>query len=85
MATKRTTTRSKKKSDSDALSRSALKLIDEAAFLLKKGVQLGTKQGASVHQGLKKKALSLVSTATKHLNEAIEKGSHSIRKGLRKL
>lgn len=85
MATKRTSKRSKKKSDSDAFSHSALKLIDEAASLLKKGVKVGGTQSASVHQELKKKALSLVSTATKHLNKAIEKGSDSIRKGLRKL
>ncbi len=85
MTTKRASKRTREKSNADAFSHSALKLIDQAASLLKQGVKVGAKQGASVHQEVKKKALSLVNAATRHLNKAIERGSGSIRKGLRKL
>lgn len=69
----------------DALSKATFKLIDEAAEILKDGILAGAKQGAKGRQLLKKKAFSLVNTATRRLNKAIHEGSSTLRKGLKKL
>ena len=89
MAKSQRTSRRKKSASpheaSDKLALAALKLIDQAAGALKKGVREGARQSASARRVFRKKALSLVGSATVHLTEALEKGAASVRKGLRKL
>ncbi len=70
---------------SSALSKSALKLIDQAAALLKEGVVVASKEGIKSKKVLKRKASTWVDIAVKRLNSGIAQGSELIRKGLKKL
>lgn len=89
MAASKRTSRHKKSAShheaSDKLALSALKLIDEAAGALKKGVRASAQQSAAARRVFRKKALSLVGTASIRLAEALEKGAASVRQGIRKL
>lgn len=88
-ATARTSSRRRKAAHSeekvDALTRSALKFIDQAASLLKKGVRKGGRETVAARHAFKRKALKLVGQATGHLVEAVDKGGAALRKGLHKL
>ena len=70
---------------SNKLADSAVKLIDQAASLLKKGVLTGAEKSVVARQNAKKKAMSLVNKATKELDKALKEGSNVLRKGIRKL
>lgn len=80
----RKSSRSSKKS-ADALTKSALRLIDQAAVLMKAGVIAGAKQGAKSRIVLKRKANALAGIAIKRLNKAVQQGGSLIRKGIKKL
>lgn len=82
---KKTSKKTKSPSHSDVLTKSALKLIDQAAELLKTGVIAGAKQGAKSRIVLKRKASSLANVAIKRLNKAVQQGGAVIRKGIKKL
>ncbi|MCC7519109.1 MAG: hypothetical protein IT578_07985 [Verrucomicrobiae bacterium] len=69
----------------DALTHSALKLIDQASNLLKKGIREGGKHTVTARKAFKKKALSLVGVATDRLTEALDRGGATLRRGIRKL
>ncbi len=95
MASKKKTSRSRSKKSSskgvsaravhDPLSKSALKLIDQASDMLKRSVVAGSKQTVKGRQALKKRAYTLLHTATRRLNNAIDQGSRAIRKGLSRM
>ena len=86
MAKKRKKTSGKSKSrKSDELTKRALKLIDQAASLMKAGVIVGAKQGAKGRVYAKKKAYVLADAATRQLNRAVVQGGKVIRKGIKRL
>ena len=69
----------------DPLVQSAVKLIDQAASLLKDGVIASAGKTAAARHAMKVKASSLVSQAADKLTDAIKDGSAALRKGLTKL
>jgi hypothetical protein len=69
----------------DPLVRSAVKLIDQAAALLKRGVIAGAHHSAGARHTIKVKASSLVGQAADKLQVAIDEGASALRKGLKKL
>ena len=69
----------------DPLVQSAVKLIDQAAALLKDGVIAGAGSTAKARHAVKVKASSLVNQASIKLTDAIEEGATALRKGLRNL
>ncbi len=84
-AKKSSTTKHTASASKDPLVQSAVKLIDQAAALLKDGVVTGAGKTASVRHAAKVKASALVSQASDKLTEAIQQGATAIRKGLTKL
>lgn len=74
-----------RKNRSAALTQRALKLIDQAAALMKIGVIAGAKQGAKTRVVVKKKAYVLAAAAVRQLNRAVLKGGKVIRKSIKKL
>jgi len=82
---RKTSVKSQDSTAADRLSHSALQLIDQAAELLKKGVIIGTQQNSEERKAIKEKAITFVEIATQKLTEAVEKGSESVRKGIKKL
>jgi len=77
--------KSSRKNKSLALTKRALKLIDQAASLMKTGVIASAKQGAKTKVIAKKKAYSLADAAIRQLNRAVVQGGKVIRKGIKKL
>ena len=77
--------KSSRKNKSVALTKRALKLIAQAAALMKVGVIAGAKQGAKTKVIAKKKAYSLADIAIKQLNRAVVQGGKLIRKSIKKL
>ena len=69
----------------EPLVQSAIKLIDQAAGLLKEGVVTGADKTAAARHAMKVKASSLVNQASDKLTDAIRDGSTALRKGLTKL
>jgi hypothetical protein len=69
----------------DPLVQSAVKLIDQAATLLKDGVITGADKTAATRHAMKVKASSLVGQAADKLAQAIQDGASALRKGLTKL
>jgi gamma-glutamyl phosphate reductase len=69
----------------DPLVQSALKLIDQAATLLKDGVITSAGKTAKARYAMKVKASSLVNRASDKLTDAIQEGAATLRKGLKKL
>lgn len=69
----------------DPLVQSAVKLIDQAATLLKDGVIASAGKTAKARYAMKVKASSLVSQASVKLTDAIQEGAATLRKGLTKL
>ena len=69
----------------DPLVQSALKLIDQAAGLLKKGVVVGAGGSAEVRHRMKLRASTLVGRAAEQLQDAIGQGAAALRKKIRKL
>jgi hypothetical protein len=72
-----------------AVERNAAQLIDLAANILKTSVQLGvavgTEGGAKSKQFIKKQANSIVTAATRRLNDVVRKSSRLAHKGISKL
>ena len=69
----------------EPLVQSAVKLIDQAASLLKEGVIASAGKTAKSRHAMKVKASSLVNQASVKLTHAIQKGATAVRKGLKKL
>jgi hypothetical protein len=69
----------------EEMSRSAAKLIDQAAGLLKRSISTGLKKSEKGREIFKDKAHHSVAFATKNLITVLEKGSEYLRKGIRKL
>lgn len=69
----------------DPLVQSALKLIDQAATLLKDGVVVSAGKTAKTRHAMKIKASLLVNQAADKLTDAIREGAATLRKGLKKL
>jgi hypothetical protein len=67
------------------LTKRALRLIDQAADLMKASVIVGAKQGAKGKAALKRKAYSFADIAVRQLHTAVRKGGKAIRKGIKKL
>lgn len=86
---KKAPTKTKKSKSStgspDVTTHKVINFIDQAAGLLKKGVKETSSQTQSARKATRKKALTLLGQASKHLNEALDEGTAAIRKGLRKL
>ena len=82
---KKKSRKTSKSNSSTVLTRKALKLIDQAAALMKSGVIVGAKQGAKGKATLKRKAYSLADIAVRQLHAAVRKGGKAIRKGIKKL
>ena len=82
---RRKSSKSKSQGASRDVTRRALKLIDQAASLMKSGVIAGAKQGAKGKAVLKRRAYSLAEIAVRQLHTAVRKGGKAIRKGIKKL
>ena len=82
---KSTKTKKPAAGNKDPLVQSAVKLIDQAASLLKEGVITSAGKTAKARHAMKVKASSLVNQASNKLLDAIEEGAASLRKGLKKL
>lgn len=69
----------------DPLIQSAVKLIDQAATLLKDGLVIGAGKSAEARHAIKVKASSLVTQASGKLTDAIQQGANDLNKRLKKL
>lgn len=69
----------------DPLVQSAVRLIDQAASLLKEGVITSAGKTAKARHAMKVKASLLVNQASDKLTDAIQEGAAAFRKGLKKL
>lgn len=69
----------------DPLVQSAVRLIDQAASLLKEGVITSAGKTAQARHAMKVKASLLVNQASDKLTDAIQEGAAAFRKGLKKL
>ncbi|MBI5820536.1 MAG: hypothetical protein HZA88_16335 [Verrucomicrobia bacterium] len=69
----------------DPLVQSAVKLIDQAAALLKDGVITSAGKTAKARHAMKVKASALVNQASVKLTDAIDQGAAALRKGLKNL
>jgi hypothetical protein len=95
-APKKTTTKSKKDTVSTAdtkipagrehkLAEQALKLVDQAASVLREGIRTGASTTAKSRIAAKKKANSLLDKASSNLSKAIHHGSDSLQKLIGKI
>jgi len=75
----------KSKPATDHLADQALKLVDEAAALLRSGIRQGAKTTAHSRAAAKKKAHRLLDQASTSLSQAIEGGASSLQRILKKL
>ncbi|MDR1146029.1 MAG: hypothetical protein LBK71_07845 [Verrucomicrobiales bacterium] len=90
MAVKKSTRRKSSpqttKSVHDAhLSEPALKLIDQAAELLKKAVIKGEQETIAGRKIVKQKALTFLYLANERLTKAIQDGASLVKKGVKKI
>lgn len=89
MTTKSGKSRSRNSSNSktsdEPFSKPALKLIDQVATLLKKGIIEGEKKGLATRAELKKNALSFIEKATDKLETSVHETSSLVKKGIKKL
>jgi hypothetical protein len=69
----------------DVLSKEALKLVDEAATLIRSGIKNSKKTTSKAREATHKKAHSLLGKATRHLDDAIKSGSSLLRKAINKI
>lgn len=69
----------------DAVTKEALKLVDEAATLLRSGIKTSQKTTSKAREATHKKAHSLLGKATSHLDDAIKSGSSFLRKAINKI
>ncbi|MEO6846996.1 MAG: hypothetical protein ABI443_05960 [Chthoniobacterales bacterium] len=64
---------------------SALKLVDQAASLLRTGIRTSSSQTVQAHLNTKKRVLALVDKASDHLTKAVKQGSGNLRNILGRL
>jgi hypothetical protein len=69
----------------DAVTKEALKLVDEASHLLRSGIQTSKKTTSKARESAHKKAHALLGKATGHLDDAIKSGSSFLRKAINKI
>ena len=67
------------------MTQSALKLVDEAAALLRKGISTGSDTGEKASREARKKAHSLLSLASSSLSDALDESASLLRKVTGKL
>jgi uncharacterized protein HemX len=77
--------RSKKNGGPTKLATQALKILDEAAVLLRTGIQEGTQTTERTRILAKKKAHSLLGKASRTLSHAIEDGTSTLQKIIKKM
>lgn len=59
----------------DVMTKQALKLVDEAATLLRGGIKVSQKNTSKAREAAHKKAHTLLGKATRHLDDALKSGS----------
>ncbi len=69
----------------DAVTKEALKLVDEAAGLLRLGIKNSQKATSKARETTHKKAHSLLSKATGHLDDALKSSASFLRKAINKI
>ena len=69
----------------DVLTKEALKLVDEAATLLRSGIKTSQKNTGKAREAAHKKAHSLLGKATRHLDDALKSSSSFLHKAISKL
>lgn len=69
----------------DVLTKEALKLVDEAATLLRTGIKTSQKTTTKAREAAHKKAHGLLGKATRHLDDALKSGSSFLQKAIGKL
>lgn len=69
----------------DVLTKEALKLVDEAAGLLRQGIKTSQKTTSKAREAAHKKAHTLLGKATRHLDDALKNSSSFLRKAINKL
>ena len=69
----------------DVITKEALKLVDQAATMLRDGIKMSHKTTAKARTATHKKAHVLLGKATRHLDDAIQSGSTVIRKIINKI
>ncbi len=69
----------------DTMSKQALKLVDEAATILRQGIKTSQKTTSKARETAHKKAHALLGKATQHLDDALKSGSSFFRKAINKL
>lgn len=67
------------------LAEQALKLVDEAAALLRLGIRTGASETAKSRIAAKKRATSLLNRATDNLTKAVESGGSTLKSVISKL
>ena len=64
---------------------SALKLVDEAAELLRKGISTGSDSSEKARLAAKKKAHTLLGKASSSLSDVLDEGASVLRKVINKI
>jgi len=67
------------------MTESALKLVDEAASLLRKGISTGADSGEKARLEARKKAHSLLNKASSSLSDVLDGGTSILRKAINKI
>jgi len=67
------------------ITKDALKLVDKASDLLRTGIKTSHKATDKARASLHKEAHSLLSKATRHLDDALESGTSFLRKTINKI
>lgn len=68
-----------------SVTQSALKLVDEAAALLRKGISTGSDSSEKARLAAKKKAHSLLNKATDSLSDVLDESASVLRKVINKI
>ncbi len=68
-----------------SVTHSALKLVDEAAALLRKGISTGSDSTEKARLAARKKANSLLSQASRSLSDVLDESASVIRKVINKI
>ncbi len=69
----------------DVLTKEALKLVDQAATILRTGIKTSQKSTSKAREATHKKAHGLLGKATRHLDDALKSGSSFLNKAINKL
>jgi len=68
-----------------SVTHSALKLVDEAAALLRKGISTGSDSSEKARLAARKKANSLLNQASRSLSDVLDESASVLRKVINKL